>query len=305
MACVEKSVEDLKNIHVCAKHFSEVDIETTYSIAQADGTFTTQDREVPKLRKESVPNFLPNCPSYLSSISISSNRLDKGAKDQNRFSMALHQSLEQERIEKGKFYIQTFQDLQNKIDPARLPKDWVLWHSNESMIYFIKPRIFDSVPTMEYSLSINESVSAFAHSKQVTLPLNTLSDVRQIEDLLETLENIEEISDKLTHRQLISNATNQLRIVLSNLEEENDFDSTPTPTVSKSTNQVQRNILPHLQFVINQLENLLVPKNHRRYNLITLVLALKCQLISPACYRYLQSLDCVSLPHHLLSNIRE
>ena len=107
---------------------------------------------------------------------------------------------------------------------------------------------------------------------------------------------------------MISNATNQLRIVLSNLEEENDFDSTSTPTVSESTNQVQRNILPHLQFVINQLENLLVPKNHRRYNLITLVLALKCQLISPACYRYLQSLDCVSLPHHstlqrLYSNI--
>ena len=233
--------------------------------------------------------------------------------------MGLHQSLEQERIEKGKFYIQTFQDLQNKIDPARLPKDWVLWHSNESMIYFIKPRIFDSIPTMEYSLSINESlvVSAFAHSKQVTLPLNTVSDVRQIEDLLETLENIEEISDKLPHRQLISNATNLLRIVLSNLEEENDFvlsnleeenDSTSTPTVSESTNQVQRNILPHLQFVINQLENLLVPKNHRRYNLITLVLALKCQLISLACYRYLQSLDCVSLPHHstlqrLYSNI--
>ena len=66
--------------------------------------------------------------------------------------------------------------------------------------------------------------------------------------------------------------------------------------------------LPHLQFIINQLENLLVLKNHRRYYLITLVLALKCQLISPACYRYLQSLDCISLPHHstlqrLYSNI--
>ena len=42
--------------------------------------------------------------------------------------MALHQSLEQERIEKGKFYKQTFQDLQDNIDPARLPKDRVLWH---------------------------------------------------------------------------------------------------------------------------------------------------------------------------------
>ena len=128
--CIE-GVEDLKNIHVGAKHFSEIDIETNYSILQADGTFTTQDREVPKLRKEYVPKFLPNCPSYLSSISISSNRIDIGAKDQNRFSMGLHQSLEQERIEKGKFYKQTFQDLQDKIDPARLPKDCVLWYSIE------------------------------------------------------------------------------------------------------------------------------------------------------------------------------
>ena len=96
-----------------------MDIETTYSIAQVNGTFTTQDREVHKIRKELVPRFLPNCPSYLSSISKSSNRLDKGAQDQNRFSMALRKSLEQERIEKDKFYNQTFQD---KIDPARLPK---------------------------------------------------------------------------------------------------------------------------------------------------------------------------------------
>ena len=274
-ALCREGVEDLKNIHVCAEHFSDVDIETTYSIAQADGTITTQDRKIPKLREDSVPKFLPNCPSYSSSIAISSTRLDKGAKDQNRFYMALHQSLEQERIEKVKFYVQTLQDLQDKINPARLPNDWVLWHSSVS-IYFIKPRILDSVPTIEYSLSINESlvVSAFAHSKQVTLPLNTISDVRQIEDLLETLENIEEVSDRLTQQQLISNTTNQLRIALSNL------DSTSTPTVSKSTNQVQRNILPHLQFIINQLENLLVLKNHRRYNLITLVLALKCNFAS-------------------------
>ena len=35
----------------------------------------------------------------------------------------------------------------------------------------------------------------------------------------------------------------------------------------------------------------------RRYNIETLVLSLKCQLISPVCYKYLQSLDCLSLPH--------
>ena len=80
------------------------------------------------------------------------------------------------------------------------------------------------------------------HNKKVTLPLNTISDVREIEDLLETLENNGEISDTLTLQQLISNATNQLRIALSSLEEENDFDTTSIPTISESINQVQRKI---------------------------------------------------------------
>ena len=56
-AICREGVEDLVNIHVCAKHFSEVDIETTYSIPQADGTITTQKREVPKLRNCDVPMF--------------------------------------------------------------------------------------------------------------------------------------------------------------------------------------------------------------------------------------------------------
>ncbi|KAI6657104.1 hypothetical protein LOD99_15890 [Oopsacas minuta] len=116
--------------------------------------------------------------------------------------MSLHQSLKQERIGKiVKFYVQTLQDLQDKVNPARLPKDWVLWHSSVS-IYFIKLRILDSVPSIEYSLSTNESlvVNAFAYNKQVTMPLNTIPDIRQTEDLLETLENIEGVSDKLTQQ---------------------------------------------------------------------------------------------------------
>ena len=55
--------------------------------------------------------------------------------------------------------------------------------------------------------------------------------------------------------------------------------------------------LPHLQFIECQLKNVLVHKNRRRYNVITQVMALKAHLIFPACYRYLQSLDCLSLPH--------
>ena len=52
-----------------------------------------------------------------------------------------------------------------------------------------------------------------------------------------------------------------------------------------------------LQFIQCQLDNSLVHKNSRRYNVITQVMALKSHLISPACYKYLQSLDCLTLPH--------
>ena len=44
--------------------------------------------------------------------------------------------------------------------------------------------------------------------------------------------------------------------------------------------------LPSLEFVLSQLENLLYSKNRRIYNLITMILALKCQIISPSCYKF-------------------
>ena len=55
--------------------------------------------------------------------------------------------------------------------------------------------------------------------------------------------------------------------------------------------------LPLLQFQLCQLRNLCVPKNRRRYNTITQVIALKAHLISPTCYNFLQSLECLALPH--------
>ncbi len=52
-----------------------------------------------------------------------------------------------------------------------------------------------------------------------------------------------------------------------------------------------------MQFIICQLENLLVPKTRRTYDLTTMVLALKCQIIPP-CYNFLQSQECLILPHN-------
>ena len=62
--------------------------------------------------------------------------------------------------------------------------------------------------------------------------------------------------------------------------------------------------MPRLQFILGQLENADIPKKGRRYNVITQILALKTHLISPSCYNYLQSSECISLPHvHTLEKL--
>ena len=186
-------------------------------------------------------------------------------------------------------------------------------HGNSHRFPFPRqPRIRNSQISIAYTLSINEYLitKAFAYNKEISLDqINKLIDIRQLEVLFEKVEHFEEPSlpDFKTIEEQISNATNQLRVVACSIEEEFEVENISTiKSVNDSTTNSK--ILPHLQFIINQLENILVSKNNRRYNLITLVMALKCQLVSPACYRYLQSLDYVSFPHHstlqrLYSNI--
>ena len=45
----------------------------------------------------------------------------------------------------------------------------------------------------------------------------------------------------------------------------------------------ENNMLTTMEFILCQLENLLPNKNHRSYNIGTIIVALKSQLISPAC----------------------
>ena len=55
--------------------------------------------------------------------------------------------------------------------------------------------------------------------------------------------------------------------------------------------------IPRLQFILCQLENILLPKQRYKYNVFTLAVALKAQLISPACYNFLPTSQCITLPH--------
>ena len=85
---------------------------------------------------------------------------------------------------------------------------------------------------------------------------------------------------------LISSAQNQIQQVIDNFHDTmSDDELLDCPEVTR------------LQFITCQLQNSLVPKNRRRYNILTQILSLRTHLISPASYKYLQGLSCLSLPH--------
>ncbi|KAI6654495.1 hypothetical protein LOD99_891 [Oopsacas minuta] len=125
----------------------------------------------------------------------------------------------------------------------------------------------------------------FYEGIRIPLSLTQINDIRQLNDLLKEIENHSAPTNSPeTFQRHIREATGSIRKAIDSLS-----------TGEESGNQ--QPLLSSLQFILCQLDNALIAKTMRRYNIETLVLSLKCQLISPVCYRYLQSLDCLSLPH--------
>ena len=61
-----RDIGDLKSVFVCSKHFLTEDIITSYPVIQSDGSYLDFPTK-PKLVKEAVPRFLPDCPPRFSS----------------------------------------------------------------------------------------------------------------------------------------------------------------------------------------------------------------------------------------------
>ena len=59
-------------------------------------------------------------------------------------------------------------------------------------------------------------------------------------------------------------------------------------------------LLTQLYFILGQLENSIVKRTRRRFNIITMILSLNSHSSSHACYKQLQNMDCISCPtsHH-------
>ena len=162
-----------------------------------------------------------------------------------------------------------------------------------SNLHIFVPKFQGHVLTIGMRLLINENlgVLGFHDNAEIPLSLHIITDTRQIELLFEEIEAYSTpdlLPTKLeTFEHHVKEASNHLNISISKLDLQ----------LSDQDNSDLSSSLSRLHFIQCQLDNVLVCKNRRKYNVITQVMALKAHLMSPSCYRYLQSLDCLSLPH--------
>ena len=290
-----ENIEDIKNIHVRLKHFHDEDVETYFVIPQPDGTNLEVKRTVPRLHRDAVPKFLPGCPSYLSVLTKTQTRFDRCAKERDQLDVAITLSLKQQQKDEERFKVSTLCELNSKVNNLTLPEDWLLCYLGMNQLHFIKPSISNEngAHVIDCSLTIDQSLCTrgFLNSNQIPVSILKIQDLRDIENLLKELacqsinNHITENSNH-TYKHHINDASKLLRLAIDEFSQSED-------DVYK-----ENSMLTTMQFILCQLENLLRNKNHRSYNIVTIIVALKCQLISPACYQYLQSLDSLFLPHH-------
>ena len=133
-------------------------------------------------------------------------------------------------------------------------------------------------------------MKAFCNNEIFPLSQSCLSDIRQLETLRGELSCAYDHckpskNSKSTTKSHISSAKAHIQQAIDVIHLDSYLEPFECPELSR------------LQFILCQLENSLVPRNRRRYNILTQILSLKTHLISPACYKYLQQMPCLSLPH--------
>ena len=197
----------------------------------------------------------------------------------------LEESSLQHELEIEEFGVKTLSDITLKLKNINMPDNWLLWSPTNSTLHILHPSFSQECMQIESYLRIDDLciTRAFVHNTQIPFSISKLVDVLQVFQLIEEVSKYYSDSVGLAVRS----ATTHLSYAINQIEENEEESST-----------VESDLLPRLTFIHCQLENVLVPKTRRKYNVVTTILSLKCELISPAAYRVLQSLDCISLPHH-------
>ena len=190
--------------------------------------------------------------------------------------------------ENEKFLINTFQDLQDKLSLLSIYETWSYWYPNPSRIVFMRPNLDTNNTSIDVYLSVEVDLFVKAYRKGEIFPISQmyLSDTRQLEILLEEISfsplNTSETKNINSNDFHITSAQNHIQQAIDNIQANVPEDKLHNcPKIYR------------LQFINCQLENSLIPKNRRRYNILTQILELKTHLIAPTCYKYLQRMSCL------------
>ena len=284
-----------KGVYMCVNHFRQEDFEYTHKVPNGDGTYREIPRVNPKLKDGAVPVFLPGHPSICSQsiTSTKRRRVSPTSKDEEMFNEALTLSLASESEDKEKYQINCFQDIQAKLPLLSLPKTWSLWYPDDHSLIYMLPLLTEHniIVNTHILVSFDLSVRAYRNGEILPLPICSISDIRHLESILCEISKsprpvLSTESVSKTVNETLSLAKDNIQLLINKVLSSNgDLELTDSTEISR------------LQFIQCQLENSIVPKNRRRYNILTQVMALKAHLISPACYKYLQQMACLSLPH--------
>ena len=195
-------------------------------------------------------------------------------KEEQFFAQVLQESQKTFKIDEERYGIATLDGLKQKLHLISL-RNWLRWSTDQDSVHFILPNIHNSKNTVEATLSVNSNVGtkAFYHDEPIALFLNCLTDIRQIEILL--IECHSSVNDTcqsdhvryhvISARTHIIEAIDQIEKYYRESESELDF---------INQEQVSPTYLDYNSLC--QIENVMVPKNKRRYNILTQV----CQLIT-------------------------
>ena len=180
-----------------------------------------------------------------------------------------------------KYSVITIDEVQQKYSILNLNEEWFYIRSSQSSLHIFKKILSGHLLIMSHQIILNEelNVECFLNEVPIRTQISKITDIRQISELLQDLDTYQK-PDEIEIG--ITKAIKSVEYIIGKLTDNED-----------TTMHNSQTLLSRLQFIICQLENLDASKTRRRYNILTLVLSLKAQLISSGCYRYLQSLDCL------------
>ena len=281
---------------VCIHHFKEEDIDRTMNYHDGLRPVTVA-RDRISLKKFCI---FPNCPSYLSEWNSKPKRLCFDDKEQLMMESAYSQSITDNEETVDKFLVNSLSDLISKLNLIDLRNGWIAKVSDNNPLYFIKLIISETGPFIHRFVLVNDDlfIQAF-DNKHLTIPLSRISInyTRHVEAILDEVDKISLVLPT-NSSQTECSINNHIKLAIRELESAiNLVDGDSLDLDIDNSYHSSESLSISFHFLVGQLRNLINSKSRRRYNILTQVFSLKIHGISPACYRLIQSSNCLILPH--------